>query len=120
MISVEEVFDLVMAAPRPGLKYRAALCISYGAGLRAAEVCNLKLDDIYCDRMFLDVERGKGLKDRKVMLSPSLLELLCAWWFEARPRVDYCTLMTPEEHGYAILLKGDLAGILALAAGKLR
>ncbi|WPZ35831.1 hypothetical protein T8K17_06750 [Thalassobaculum sp. OXR-137] len=41
VFSVEEVSDILMAAPGPGLKYRAALSISYGAGLRAAEVCNL-------------------------------------------------------------------------------
>ena len=46
VLSVEEVSDLLMAAPGPGLKYRAALSISYGAGLRASEVCNLKIGDI--------------------------------------------------------------------------
>lgn len=85
VFSVEEVQDLLIAAPGPGLKYRAALSISYGAGLRAAEVCNLKLGDIDSDRMLIHVEQGKGRKDRKVMLSPSLLELLRAWWLEARP-----------------------------------
>ncbi len=65
-----------MAAPGPGLKYRAALSISYGAGLRSAEVCNLKIGDIDSDRMLIHVEQGKGKKDRKVMLSPGLLDLL--------------------------------------------
>lgn len=86
VFSVEEVQDLLMAAPGPGLKYRAALSISYGAGLRAAEVCNLKLGDIDSDRMLIHVERGKGGKDRDVMLSPSLLELLRDYWREARPQ----------------------------------
>ena len=40
VFSIEEVSDILMAAPGPGLKYRAALSISYGAGLRSAEVCN--------------------------------------------------------------------------------
>ncbi len=71
-----------MVAPGPGLKYRAALSISYGAGLRAAEVCNLKIGDIDSDRMLIHVKQGK---DRKVMLSPGLLELLRTWWREARP-----------------------------------
>jgi len=78
VFSVEEVSDILIAAPGPGLKYRAALSISYGAGLRAAEVCNLKIGDIDSDRMLIHVELGKGQKDRKVMLSPGLLELLRA------------------------------------------
>jgi integrase/recombinase XerD len=86
VLSVEEVSDLLMAAPGPGLKYRAALSISYGAGLRASEVCNLKISDIDSDRMLIHVEQGKGQKDRKVMLSPGLLELLRAYWREARPQ----------------------------------
>ena len=85
VFSVEEVSDLLMAAPGPGLKYRAALSIAYGAGLRAAEVCSLKIGDIDSDRMLIHVERGKGQKDRKVMLSPALLGLLRDWWREARP-----------------------------------
>src|SRR6056297_906642 len=60
VFSVEEVSDILMAAPGPGLKYRAALSISYGAGLRAAEVCNLKIGDIDSDRMLIHVEQGKG------------------------------------------------------------
>jgi site-specific recombinase XerD len=36
--------------------------------------------------MVLRVEQGKGKKDRYVMLSPKLLELLRAWWRQRRPR----------------------------------
>jgi site-specific recombinase XerD len=86
VLSVEEVSDLLIAAPGPGLKYRAALSISYGAGLRASEVCNLKISDIDSDRMLIHVEQGKGQKDRKVMLSPGLLDLLRDYWREARPQ----------------------------------
>ncbi|WP_291735331.1 site-specific integrase [Leisingera sp. F5] len=85
VFSVEEVSDILMAAPGPGLKYRAALSISYGAGLRAAEVRNLKIGDIDSDRMLIHVEQGKGRKDRKVMLSPGILSLLRDYWREARP-----------------------------------
>ena len=83
VLSVEEVADLMAAVPGPGLKYRAALGISYGAGLRAAEVCNLKVKDI--DRMLIHVDDGKGGRDRKAMLSPSLLDLLREYWRESRP-----------------------------------
>ena len=85
VFSVEEVSSLLMATPGPGLKYRAALSISYGAGLRASEVCNLKISGIDSDRMLIHVDHGKGGKDRKVMLSPGLLNLLRDYWLEARP-----------------------------------
>jgi len=84
VLSPEEVARLLKAAP--GLKYKAALSVAYGAGLRAAEVVALKVEDIDSKRMVIRVEQGKGRKDRNVMLSPHLLELLRAWWKAARPQ----------------------------------
>ena len=84
VLSPEEVARLLDAAP--GLKYKAALSVAYGAGLRASEVVSLKVGDIDSKRMVIRVEQGKGRKDRYVMLSPHLLELLRAWWKAARPQ----------------------------------
>jgi len=84
VLSVEEVARLLDAAP--GLKYKAALSVAYGAGLRANEVVSLKIPDIDSRRMIIRVERGKGGKDRNVMLSPSLLALLRAWWKAGHPQ----------------------------------
>jgi site-specific recombinase XerD len=84
VLSPQEVARLLDAAP--GLKYKAALSVAYGAGLRAAEVVSLKVDDIDSERMVIRVEQGKGRKDRNVMLSPHLLELLRAWYKAAQPR----------------------------------
>jgi len=84
VLSPEEVARLLEAAP--GLKYRAALSVAYGAGLRASEVVSLKITDIDSSRMVIRVEQGKGRKDRYVMLSEHLLALLRAWWKEARPQ----------------------------------
>jgi site-specific recombinase XerD len=84
VLSPEEVARLLDAAP--GLKYKAALSVAYGAGLRAIEVVSLKVADIDSKRMIIRVEQGKGGKDRNVMLSPHLLELLRTWWKAARPR----------------------------------
>ena len=81
VLSVEEVNRLLQAAAN--LKHRAALAVAYGAGLRASEVVHLKITDIESARMVIRVEQGKGRRDRYAMLSPSLLQLLRAWWREA-------------------------------------
>jgi len=70
------------------LPYRAALMVAYGAGLRVTEVVSLKVSDIDSKRMLIRVEQGKGKKDRYVMLSPCLLEVLRTWWRAERP-TDY-------------------------------
>jgi integrase/recombinase XerD len=84
VLSPQEVARLLDAAP--GLKYKAALSIAYGAGLRASEVILLKIADIDSDRMVIRVEQGKGRKDRYVMLSEHLLKLLRVWWKAGRPQ----------------------------------
>jgi site-specific recombinase XerD len=84
VLSPEEVGRLLDAAS--GLKYKAALSVAYGAGLRASEVVALKVSDVDSMRMVIRVEQGKGRKDRHVMLSPHLLDLLRAWWKVARPQ----------------------------------
>ena len=78
VLSRDEAARLIAAASNP--KYRAALSVAYGAGLRVSEVVALKVSDIDSERMTLRVEQGKGHKDRYVMLSPVLLELLRTWW----------------------------------------
>jgi len=83
ILSRDEVARLIEAAPSP--KYRAALSVAYGAGLRAGEVALLKTTDVDSARMTLRVEQGKGHKDRYAMLPPVLLERLRAWWRYARP-----------------------------------
>jgi integrase len=58
VLSPEEVARLLDAAP--GLKYKAALSVAYGAGLRASEIISLKIEDIDSTRMVIRVEQGKG------------------------------------------------------------
>lgn len=84
ILSPEEVARLLDAAP--GLKAKAALSVSYGAGLRAAEVVSLKVTDIDSSRQVIRVEQGKGRKDRYAMLSLDLLDLLRAWWRAGREK----------------------------------
>jgi integrase/recombinase XerD len=82
VLSLEEVKSLIVAANN--LKYRTALSVAYGAGLRVSEVVALKVTDIDSERMVLRIEQGKGKKDRLAMLSPVLLGYLEDWWHYAR------------------------------------
>ena len=78
ILSVKEMGQLLANAQN--LKARAAMSVGYGAGLRASEVCSLKLSDIESKRKLLRVEQGKGRKDRYALLSPVLLGVLRQWW----------------------------------------
>jgi site-specific recombinase XerD len=69
----------------PNLKHRAFLMTAYATGLRVSEVASLRVADIDSQRMMIRIEQGKGWKDRYVMLSPNLLEVLRAYWKVARP-----------------------------------
>ena len=83
-LSPEEVSRLLGAVRN--LRDRAAMEVAYAGGLRLGEVLRLKLTDIDSERMILRVERGKGQKDRNVMLSPALLETLRSYWKLKKPR----------------------------------
>jgi hypothetical protein len=51
-----------------------------------SEATHLKPAAIDSKRMVIRVEAGKGAKDRYVMLSPRLLDLLRTYWLATRPR----------------------------------
>lgn len=85
VLTKQEVAQIIASAP--GLKYRTALSLTYGAGLRASETVNLKLSDIDNRAMTLRIEQGKGRKDRMAKLSFQMLNMLREWWQVARPQV---------------------------------
>ncbi len=84
VLSRKEVARLIESAS--GLKYKTALSVTYGAGLRAGEVVALKTGDVDSQRMTLRIEQAKGRKDRYAMLSPLMLERLRDWWRYARSK----------------------------------
>jgi len=85
VLSPEEVEAILEAAP--SLKYRAAFMLCYGSGLRTDEVVHLEPRHIDSQRMLIRVERGKGNKDRQVVLSERLLLELRRCWKTYRPQV---------------------------------
>jgi len=117
VLSPEDVGRLLDAAPGPGLKYKAALSVAYGAGLRGGEVVMLRVSDIDSKRMLIRVEMGKGRKDRHAMLSPQLLELLRAWWLQSRskgwlfPGRDPLLPLTTRQLNRACHMAAEAAGL---------
>lgn len=84
ILSQEEVARILTAPAH--LKSRALLMTIYAAGLRRSEVASLRVRDIDSARMTITVHQGKGQKDRVVMLSPVLLEMLRRYWRHHRPK----------------------------------
>jgi integrase/recombinase XerD len=78
VMSPDETRRLLAAAT--SLKARVMLSLGYGCGLRASEVVRLKVKHIDSAQKIIRIEQSKGRKDRNVMLSPEMIDLLRQWW----------------------------------------
>src|SRR5262249_58321852 len=58
----------------------------YATGMRRAELCRLKVEDIDSHRMVVHIRQGKGNRDRDVPLTPKLLETLRQYWRWMKPK----------------------------------
>jgi len=83
VLSIEEVQRLLDSIPN--LKHKTIMSLIYGCGLRISELVNLKCADIDKDRMLVRVEQAKGGKDRYVVLSDNLLDLICKYYSSYKP-----------------------------------
>jgi site-specific recombinase XerD len=84
ILSPEEVLHFLPCVKT--LKHRVILTTCYAAGLRISETIRLKAAAIDSKRMVIRVVQGKGQKDRYVMLSAKLLEILRSYWQATRPK----------------------------------
>jgi integrase len=84
LLTRDEVARLLAAIDNT--KHRVMLTTCYGCGLRLSELTALRVRDIDGERSLLRVEQGKGGKDRHVILSVALLELLRQYWRIFHPR----------------------------------
>jgi len=66
-------------------KHRAIAMVLYSGGLRVTEAASLKVSDIDSDRGQIHIRQGKGRKDRYVMLSPVILNVLREYVRVERP-----------------------------------
>jgi len=96
VLSREEVLKFLASVP--SLKHRTLLTTCYAAGLRISEAVSLKPTAIDGQRMVIRVELGKGQKDRYVMLSTKLLDILRHWWRVAKPQVWLFPGDIPGQH----------------------
>ncbi len=84
VLSPEEVQRLIDSAEN--LMRRTMVMTLYSTGMRCSELCHLKVSDVDSDRMVIRVRKGKGGRDRDVLLSPKLLETLREYWRWMKPR----------------------------------
>ena len=78
VFSTDEIKRMILSPTN--IKHRAILCPAYAGGLRISEIVNLKMADIDTSRMVVTLRVAKGKKDRQIMLSEKLLELLRAYY----------------------------------------
>jgi len=84
VLSPQEVEHFLGCVKR--LKARVILTACYAAGLRISEAVRLRPTCIDSKRMVIRVVQGKGQKDRYVMLSVRLLEILRGYYKSERPK----------------------------------
>jgi integrase/recombinase XerC len=70
-------------APHVRVRDDAVLELLYGSGLRVAELCGLRPDDLDLRRGTVTVW-GKGSKQRQVPVTPPAVEALAAWMADGR------------------------------------
>jgi integrase/recombinase XerD len=94
VMSADEVKRLLAMAK--SLKTRVLLSLGYGCGLRSSEIVRLKVKHIDTAQSIIRIEQSKGRKDRNVMLSPEMLDLLRQWW-KVRPSRGEATTTPLQE-----------------------
>jgi len=68
------------------LKHKTILLLIYASGLRLNELLELRIGDIDSEAMRIHIKFGKGKKDRYVMLSENVLELLREYYKTYKPK----------------------------------
>ena len=84
VLSKDEVADVLGVIDN--FKHRTIIMLIYSTGARVSESVNIKLTDIDSRRMQVNIQEGKGLKQRKVPLSPVLLSVLRKYYRRYKPQ----------------------------------
>lgn len=84
VLSVQEV-ELILQKTE-NLKYKTIFSLIYSTGLRLSETSNLKINHIHRPNKTIFIKNGKGKKDRYVVLSDKILEMLREYYKKYRPK----------------------------------
>jgi len=84
VLSKEEVYEVLSVIEN--FKHRTVIMFIYSTGARVSECVNIKLTDIDSKRMQVNIQEGKGLKQRLVPLSPFLLKILRRYYKQYKPQ----------------------------------
>jgi integrase len=81
VIEAEELPAMLQAAEAENARALALVGLALGAGLRISELCALNVGSIAIDRAgaYVDVQEGKGRKDRQVPISEDVYALVAAY-----------------------------------------
>lgn len=85
ILSKQDIVSLIQSAKI--YKHQVMLTFIYATGLRLGETIALKIEDIDGNRKQVRVNKGKGNKDRLVLLSDRLLALLRQYYKIERPEI---------------------------------
>ncbi len=89
VLSEKEMRDFIDAVPVDNpldFRNRTILEVLYGTGIRARELCNLEVTDIFLDEKMLFIRNGKGKKDRILPLGETALKYLAEYIKKIRPK----------------------------------
>ncbi len=83
VMSIGEVSKILTASNN--IKHLSMLYLAYGSGLRSGEILQLKIHDLHLENKQVWVRKGKGNKDRVVVLSQTSIDLLNQYLTAVKP-----------------------------------
>jgi len=117
ILSLSEVERLLASGAAESLIPSMVAMTAYAGGLRVGEACRLRPEDIDSTRMLIHVRLGKGKKDRFVMLSEQLLQVLRAYWKKVQPRGGWMFPGRKKGDPLSRTAVGKALGVAAKKAG---
>ena len=88
VLSEKEMRDFIDAVPVDNpldFRNRTILELLYGTGIRARELCNLEVTDVFIDEKMLFIRNGKGKKDRILPLGETAIKYISEYLKKFRP-----------------------------------